>query len=111
MIPAGDARTLAGVGVAALLALTVSLPAGGPAPAAAPEWDVALRDARTIDVNQADASELERLPGVGPALAARIVDERRQRGRFAAPEDLLRVRGIGRKSLDALREHLTFDSR
>jgi competence ComEA-like helix-hairpin-helix protein len=47
-----------------------------------------------IDVNRADAESLQALPGIGPALAARIVEERRSRP-FASVSDLTRVRGIG----------------
>lgn len=48
-----------------------------------------------VAVNRADASELTLLPGVGPALARRIVRERHQGGPFRRTEDLRRVRGIG----------------
>ncbi len=51
-----------------------------------------------IDPNRADAATLETLPGIGPARAAAIVAER-QRGRFDAPGDLRRVRGIGSGTL------------
>jgi len=55
-----------------------------------------------LDLNRADANELDLLPGVGPALAARILEERRRRGRFASVKDLLQVRGIGPKTLAKL---------
>ncbi len=58
-----------------------------------------------IDVNRASLTELQRLPGVGPALAARIV-EARTRKPFAAVEDLRHVSGIGAKTLDKLRPHI-----
>lgn len=48
-----------------------------------------------IDVDRADAATLERLPGIGPALAARIVADRDARGPFGSPVGLERVRGIG----------------
>lgn len=54
-----------------------------------------LAPGETIDVNLADAVQLQRLPGVGPARAAAIVREREMRGPFAAPSDLARVPGIG----------------
>lgn len=47
-----------------------------------------------VDPNTATAAELERLPGIGPSLAARIVEER-ERAPFRVLEDLIRVRGIG----------------
>ena len=52
-----------------------------------------------IDLNRASAAELEALPGVGPALAARIVSHREAQGPFATAEDLLQVSGIGAKTL------------
>jgi len=60
-----------------------------------------------IDVNVATASELEALPGVGPAIAAAIVTERERNGPFLAVDDLERVPGIGPAKLDALREMAT----
>ncbi|HET9951067.1 MAG TPA: helix-hairpin-helix domain-containing protein [Candidatus Eisenbacteria bacterium] len=60
----------------------------------------------TLQVDRATAAEWERLPGIGPALAARIVAERAAHGPFLAPEGLLRVRGIGPKTLERLRPFL-----
>lgn len=59
--------------------------------------NVAQRDAspRTVDINTATAAQLERLPGIGPSLAARIVAYRDSVGRFANISELERVRGIG----------------
>lgn len=59
----------------------------------APESD-SRAPAAPIDPNTATAAELDRLPGVGPALAARIVAER-ERGPYRTVEDLTRVPGIG----------------
>ncbi|MCC6188676.1 MAG: ComEA family DNA-binding protein [Anaerolineales bacterium] len=57
-----------------------------------------------INVNRATAAELETLPGIGPALAARIITHRGQHGPFASVEDLLDVDGIGPAKLEAIRE-------
>lgn len=59
-----------------------------------------------VDPNTADATELDRLPRVGPAVAARIVQDRERNGRFRTPEDLLRVRGVGARMLEEVRPHL-----
>jgi competence ComEA-like helix-hairpin-helix protein len=59
-----------------------------------------------LDVDRATGAEFERLPGIGPALAARIIADRSSRGPFSTPEGLLRVRGIGPKTLDRLRPYL-----
>jgi competence protein ComEA len=56
-----------------------------------------------LDVNRADAAQLARLPGVGPGLAQRIVEERRRRGRFESPDQLRYVLGMGPKKLAAIR--------
>ena len=56
-----------------------------------------------IDLNAADAATLDRLPGVGPVLAARIVEHRRAHGPFERVEDLRAVRGIGPRLLERLR--------
>jgi len=60
-----------------------------------------------VNVNTATAEQLEELPGVGPVIAAAIVDERERRGRFATVDDLLDVRGIGEARLDQLRDLVT----
>lgn len=59
-----------------------------------------------IDINRASQKELERLTGVGPAIAKRIIDYRNQRGRFTKPEDLLNVRGIGAAKLNNMRHQI-----
>lgn len=61
-----------------------------------------------VRINSASASELQQLPGIGPALAQRIVDIR-SRGRFASVEDLLRVPGIGKAKLAKLRDYVEVD--
>jgi competence protein ComEA len=59
-----------------------------------------------IDINRATAVELLALPGIGPALAARIVDARKE-AVFGSVEDLLQVRGIGPATLARLRALVT----
>lgn len=54
-----------------------------------------LAAGETIEVNRADAVQLQRLPGVGAARAKAIVDERETGGPFASVADLARVRGVG----------------
>lgn len=56
-----------------------------------------------IDLNTADAAVLESLPGIGPALAERILNSRTQLGAFRRVEDLDRVPGIGHKTIEKLR--------
>ena len=62
-----------------------------------------------IKINTASADELETLPGIGPGLAARIVEHREKYGPFRRPEHLLIVRGISDKRFRALRELITVE--
>jgi competence protein ComEA len=59
-----------------------------------------------IHLNQATASELDALPGVGPVIAERIVSYREENGPFESIEDLLDVPGIGEAKLADLRDHV-----
>ena len=61
-------------------------------------------DGGLVRVNVAAVHEIEQLPGVGPVLAARIVDHRDHHGPFTTVEDLLDVPGIGEGKLASLRE-------
>jgi competence protein ComEA len=78
--PAGAPRSGGGRG-------STASPAAAPAP---------------VDVNRAGVDDLQRLPGIGPALAERIVEERRTRP-FSSVDDLERVRGIGPAMVSRLR--------
>ena len=112
-----ERATLTALGATALIGLGVLIwqqrhpPIGvaqGPEPPYA-KWDALIRQARQVNVNQATAEELERLPEIGPATAQRIIEYRQQHGRFHAPEDLLNVPGIGPKTLESLRDYLSVD--
>jgi competence protein ComEA len=50
-----------------------------------------------ININNASVEELQRLPGIGPALASRIVEHRRRHGPFKRPQDVVIVRGMSAK--------------
>lgn len=72
----------------------------------AASWDAALRQARRIGINSAGAEALERLPGVGPALAGRIVEYRAAHGPFGAAQELLRIEGIGPRTFGLLEDYV-----
>jgi competence protein ComEA len=57
-----------------------------------------------ININTASEVELDRLPGVGPATARKIIEYRTQSGPFSTPDDLLNVKGIGPKKLARMRD-------
>ena len=120
----GPFRTLAdldsvpGVGAALLAAVapyvalapappSTEVPAVPPTPAettesaAAPPAAPAAAGA-VVDLNRASAEELRALPGIGPALAARIVAWRAANGPFRSPGDLVQVPGIGSKTATRL---------
>lgn len=63
---------------------------------------------QSVRINSASASELQQLPGIGPALAQRIL-ETRNNGRFTSADDLLRVPGIGKAKLAKLRDYVEVD--
>ncbi|MDR3255844.1 MAG: helix-hairpin-helix domain-containing protein [Synergistaceae bacterium] len=60
-----------------------------------------------IDINSAAAEELQSLPGVGPSISAAIVEYRSANGPFFDTSDLMKVRGIGQKRFEAVRDLIT----
>jgi len=104
-----------------------------PRPRAAPRWAAAARpetptpppmtgprrarvaavepepvtDPRPLDLNHASVEEIARLPGVGPSLARRIIEERERRGRFDSPDGLRSVLGLGPRKQARLRDLVT----
>ncbi len=79
--------------------------AGAKSPSSRPSKKEA--PAEPIDVNHADTAELQKLPGVGPVMASRIISER-EKSPFRNADDLRRVGGIGPKTLEKLRPFVRF---
>ncbi|HYZ93892.1 MAG TPA: helix-hairpin-helix domain-containing protein [Actinomycetota bacterium] len=77
---------------------------GGSAP---PGSQAAGQQGSLVNLNTASLSDLETLPGIGPALAQRILDFREKNGGFRTVEDLLEVPGIGSKKFEELRDLVT----
>lgn len=99
------ARRWTGLGV---LAVLVGLAAGNSFVEAAPTASGAKATATAaapVDLNQATESELTSIPGIGPAMAQRILEFRKEHGPFTQVDDLLKVKGIGEKSLEKLRPY------
>ena len=91
------------IGLALWLALAPLAPASQPE---APGKKAPSSPAFTLDINRASAADFEKLPGIGPELAGRIVRYRAKNGRFRRVEDLLAIKGIGLKKWKAMRPHL-----
>ena len=89
--PAGTPGNDAGSGKA-------RIPQGEPAPA-------------PVDLNDASSQELQELPGIGPALAARIIAHREANGPFASVDAIQDVPGIGPKTLESIRSMVTVSGR
>lgn len=60
-----------------------------------------------ININTAGTAELDKLPGIGPALAERIIQYRTENGPFVQPEDLMNVSGIGPKTYEKMSSMVT----
>jgi competence protein ComEA len=67
----------------------------------------AVHPGALLDLNSAGTDALQRLPGIGPVLAERIVSHRQAHGRYATVDDLLAVSGIGPHKLADLRHLVT----
>jgi predicted flap endonuclease-1-like 5' DNA nuclease len=79
-----------------------ALPLRAAAPAARVQAVRALRQGESFELNQATAADLQLLPGVGPKLAQRIVEERTRRHGYRAFSELREVKGIGPAKLAQL---------
>ena len=60
-----------------------------------------------VNINTADAKELDELPGVGPSTAQKIIEHRHHRGKFRSVDDREEVPGIGPKTLEKIRPFAT----
>ena len=85
-----------------------------PAPASIPARPSKISEGQIklngrLDLNRASVDDLRRLPGVGPTLAAEIVQVRERRGRFATADDLRWVPGMGPKKLERIRDLVTVE--
>ena len=61
----------------------------------------------TVNINTADEQEFQRLPGVGPVTAQKILEYRQQIGRFADADQIMNVKGIGPKKFEKMRPFVT----
>jgi competence protein ComEA len=94
-----------------MMVLFVVLSTLGPAPTSvfAVESPTANQADETVHLNQATAEQLQALPGVGPALSARIVEYRTEHGPFRTVDQLAEVKGVGQAKLAKFKNQLTVD--
>jgi len=105
----GCAAALAVLTLLAAVASAQSSPASSRLPGREPEASLdapavaeAPAEVGVVNLNTASIDELTRLPGIGPAKARAVLELRRKLTRFARVEDLMRVKGIGRKTFRKL---------
>lgn len=73
------------------------------------DYKAFIKQKRMININTAEANSLETLPNIGPHLAKEIVDYRNAHGRFFFKEDLMKVKGIGPKKFNEIKEYITLE--
>ena len=89
----------------ALAALAMGVPVSGAATQTAAKADA--KPVAAVNINTATSAELEALPGIGAAMAKRIIEYRQKNGPFKKIEDLMNVQGVGEKSFLKLRPQIT----
>jgi len=62
---------------------------------------------KPININTANFDELQQVPGIGPATAEKILQMRKSYGAFKSVDDLLAIKGLGKKRLEKMRKYLT----
>ncbi len=84
------------------ITVPIQADSGDPTSISPPEVNTSNND--LLNINTATAPELERLPGIGPSLAQKIVDYRERYGPFEKIEDITHVSGIGTAKFDQIRD-------
>ena len=87
----------------------VYIPTVGEPPTPAPDIAASPTPSGPININTATLEELDLLPGIGPALAERIIDYRETRGPFTAIEQIQNVAGIGPATFEDLQDLITIE--
>jgi len=75
----------------------------------AADYEKIIKGQNTVKINEADASKIETLPGIGPKLAKEIIDYRAEHGSFLLKQDLMRVKGISQNKFDAIKDLIALE--
>jgi comEA protein len=89
------------------LLVIVAMTAASVVPLGAAEKAAPAVGSKLVNINTADAAQLERLPLVGPKMALRILEFRKNNGNFKRTQDLMKVKGIGEKVFARLQPLIT----
>ena len=73
------------------------------------ELDHLLKEAKSVNINQASIEELMKLDGIGPVLAHRIIEYRLQNGPFRDKGEIKKVAGIGPKKFEAIKDYIIIE--
>jgi competence protein ComEA len=82
---------------------------GEDTPSDIPSMPLTKSEGGKININKAEASELETLPGIGPSKSAAIIEYRKTNGKFNSIEDIQSISGIGEKTFEKLKDKITTD--
>lgn len=67
------------------------------------------KESQSININTAGLDDLEKIPGIGPEIANRIIEYRKNNGNFISLDDLDKVKGIGAKKLGVIKKYIVFE--
>lgn len=76
---------------------------------AAADYEKVIKGRNAVNLNTADASKIETLPGIGPKLAKEIVDYRSEHGSFILKEDIMKVKGISQSKFDRIKDWIVLE--
>ena len=68
-----------------------------------------IHESKVVNINRASVEELQALDGIGPKLAQEIILYRQANGPFRAPEDITKVKGLGPKKFEAIKEYIRLE--
>lgn len=78
----------------------------GKSSSSVPDYGLTSDEGDKVNINTADSSELQTIPGIGPAKAQSIIDYREQNGYFTTTEDIMDVTGIGQKTYASIKDYI-----